>query len=719
MLEEPTTRDQHRTMVLDSDVTNVSWRDLGVSSASCHFLENELGFSTATAVQASTIPLLLARKDAVVQAMTGSGKTLAYLIPIIEALLPKEATSESMKLSIHTIKAITVVPTRELGKQVHTILQQYVNSILGGSPQKPSRSGIDIRTMRVLGGYETVKDLERYQQKGCHVLIATPGRLVELLSFTQASTVLRVAHLDTLILDEADQLLSMGFGPQLDAIFSRLPRQRQTALFSATQTREVTDLTRCGFRQPVMVNVQQQFHPACADQTSTAVPTDLPQIPAQLDNTFCTLRYDQRFDALLAYLRGVFGPSGKEKSQMVRSKILIYVLTCASVDWLFTALNSFLAGQSIDVYSLHGKQKSSSRSRTIQSFVECERGILTLTDVGARGLDIPLVDIVIQFDAPKNPLSFIHRIGRTARMGKRGVSLTFFDPTEIDAVEYFRQQNVDLREILIKGVPERVDEPVDERRLLGSAVLKKGDWSRLKAEKGKGKMQTSCVSTPVVENLCITKMRELYIERPEFLKSATKAFVCFIKGYKQHILRYIFRASVLDVVDLCNGFGLFFLPNLSELRHMERINIGVPEKFHKHLPALHPEKKVKTEEIDRKRSVKNKMMEQVKKSDLGKGEKKRLFLQVHVDEVYKDAAALKKLRKGRLDDTSFLEATGFGNESLSSSGRQTSASKGKEKRPTDHREVFVSASSSENEMDIDTAPHSFTQRARKRRKKRR
>ena len=675
----------------DGVVTNVQWADLGISPVSCDFLTHELEFAHATAVQASTIPLLLGRKDAVVQAMTGSGKTLAYLIPIVERMLTAQQTT---KISAHAIQAVIIVPTRELGKQVHTVLTRYVKYLKAKAP------AADIRTMRVLGGYDTAKDIERYGTLGCHVLVATPGRFVELLAFTKSQIVLRLSQLETLILDEADQLLSMGFGPQLDIIFERLPKQRQTALFSATQTKDIADLTRCGFRQPVMVDVQQQF--GHSGEQASAQNHELPQIPAQLENFHCLLRYHERLDALVAYLRTIF---------VQKAKVLIYVLTCASVDWLRCALEclvtDFVAKK--DIYALHGKQKTSARPRTIQQFASCSSGVLILTDVGARGLDIPLVDVVVQFDAPKSPMSFIHRIGRTARMGKRGVSMAFFDPAEGAAVNYFQQQNVQLREHeLSRG---EVTEERDPRRLLGSAVLKRSEWAKIK--KARRQSRQSAIATEPVDTPCITKVREAYLTNEGFRKFAAKAFVSFVKGYKEHTLKYIFEADNLDVVDVCNGFGLFFLPSLSELRHMERLAIGLPARFEGvDFRAMRAEKQKKSEAaIEEARSAKNAKMEVIKKARISKHQKKKLFTQVHIDEIYRDAAALKKLKKGKLKESTFLDSTGFGNEELASAPRR-----GVLKAVL--RDVY-SSEEDEDGMGIDTTPSTLRPKKRNRSKKRR
>ena len=672
--------------------TNVRWGDLGISALSCAFLEDDLQFQSATAVQASTVPLLLDRKDAVVQAMTGSGKTLAYLIPIVEQMLRKPG-----KATMHAIQAVVIVPTRELGKQVHTILQRYVQFV------RSQNAGADIRTMRVLGGYDTARDIERYHSQGCHILICTPGRFVELLAYTRAGIVLRLALLETLILDEADQLLSMGFGPQLDIIFERLPKQRQTALFSATQTREIADLTRCGFRQPVLVNVQQQF--GLTADTRNSAESALPQIPAQLENFYCILRYHERIDALVGYL--------KSHLENKSAKVLVYVLTCASVDWLGKALEHLASGflPASNIYTLHGKRKTSARARTIQSFTQSTSGVLVLTDIGARGLDIPLVDVVVQFDAPKNPMSFIHRIGRTARMGKRGVSMAFFDPAELPAVAYFQRQNVQLA---AKAILEKcaADDEVDPRRLLGSAVLKKSDWAKLQKERKHSRAGKPTVRTSPVETTCISALRRAYVTDEALRKNATKAFVSFVKGYKEHMLKYIFEANRIDVVDVCNGFGLFFLPNLSELRHMERIAIGLPTEFEAiDFRAMRAEKSTKSEDADEKRSAKNTKMEVIKKAFISKHQKKKLFTQVHIDEIYRDASALKKLKKGKVGESAFLESTGFGNESL----EVQKARKGGKSLAG----AVFSEEDSDGGMCIDTTPSVLGGKRRKRRTKRR
>ena len=224
-----------------------------------------------------------------------------------------------------------------------------------------------------------------------------------------------------LILDEADRLLEFGFETSVNAIIARLPRQRRPGLFSATQTTAVKQLARAGLRNAVHINVAVQFaasSPSSDHPISTLIPSrTTPAVPDKLDNAVCLVPYERKVAALIDILRDAAS----------LSKTIIFFLTCAQVDYFHAILSSLCP--TLRLTSLHGQMTQTKRTSAFNSFI-VDGGILLATDVAARGLDIPLIDFIVQFDAPLDPAIFIHRVGRTARMGAAGKALIILAPEE-------------------------------------------------------------------------------------------------------------------------------------------------------------------------------------------------------------------------------------------------------------------------------------------------
>eukprot|EP00759_Apiculatamorpha_spiralis_P019015 PhF_6_TR25266/c0_g1_i1/m.34814/K14809/DDX55, SPB4; ATP-dependent RNA helicase DDX55/SPB4 len=732
------------------------WTSLGLSQSSLRFLTESLGFPTMAPVQAATIPQVLKGMDVIVEAITGSGKTLSYAVPMFEMMIGKHR--EMIAKSIHTVHSIVIVPTRELGMQVCEVLHKYADYV-------KETEGLDVRVMRAVGGYDTQRDLQHYKDYGCHALVATPGRLYELVSLAKGEIVFRVGQVELCVLDEADRLLAMGFLTQLDDIFKRLPKQRVTALFSATQTRETQELARCGLRRPVVINVRhtkgleanQAALPANTKRTREATNAvlaeqitsnpDAPQIPQQLKNYYVIARYGSRLEKLIELMRA-----------QTDSKVLIYALTCASVEWLVGALTLYFPA-TFPIAGLHGQMSMSKRVQTHTSFLNHTGGCaMVCTDVAARGLDIPDIDLVIQYDAPTDPRAFVHRIGRTARMGREGKSILFLAPHEEDCVPFMKIQNVILEKWKGAGGSnpeddddndEYVAKKVDKDRTLGSAMLKKGDRARAK----KANLERKVIEGDLVDNEIINTLRRSYVNDRTVMELATRAFAAFIRGYKEHHLRYIFKFNDLDIVDLCNGFGLFHVPNCSETRVMNKLHIPLPEEFQdlnvKAITHADPNKerkrqeklKRREEQKEIQRSVRNENRQEIREAkDISRHKKKLAWKQLEIDEIMAEGALLKKLKKGKITEEEYRRRTGEVDVELESSSRRErkkllnirKAQLAKEKdAPSDQSKEdpsFVvvggippaaedAAVMSGDEMDIDTTPRNLRVPDHKRAKK--
>jgi ATP-dependent RNA helicase DDX18/HAS1 len=372
-----------------------------------------MGFETMTEVQARTIPPLLAGKDVLGAARTGSGKTMAFLVPAVEML--------------HTLRfkpangtgVVIISPTRELALQILGV----VKDLMQGHSQT---FGI------VMGGANRKAEADKLV-KGVNLLVATPGRLLDHLQNTKGFV---FKNLKALVIDEADRILEVGFEDEMKQIIKILPNgesqlraspcvsadlpsaeNRQSMLFSATQTTKVTDLARISLRSgPLYINVDQ------SKDTSTA---------EFLEQGYVVCDSDKRFLLLFTFLK-----------KNLKKKVIVFFSSCNSVKYYAELLNYI----DVPVLDLHGKQKQQKRTNTFFEFCNAPSGILLCTDVAARGLDIPKVDWIIQFDPPDDPRDYIHRVGRTARAGKAGKSLLFLLPSELGFLRFLKVAKVPLNE---------------------------------------------------------------------------------------------------------------------------------------------------------------------------------------------------------------------------------------------------------------------------------
>ncbi|OWZ52416.1 ATP-dependent RNA helicase HAS1 [Cryptococcus neoformans c8] len=354
-----------------------------------------MGFETMTEVQARTIPPLLAGKDVLGAARTGSGKTMAFLVPSVELL------STLRFKPVNGTGVIIISPTRELALQIFGVAKELMQD--------------HSQTFGVLMGGANRKAEADKLVKGVNLIVATPGRLLDHLQNTKGFV---FKNLKALVIDEADRILEIGFEEEMKQIIKLLPSEnRQSMLFSATQTTKVTDLARISLRPgPLYINV---------DETKEASTADM------LEQGYVVCESDQRFMLLFTFLK-----------KNLKKKVIVFFSSCNSVKYHAELLNYI----DVPVLDLHGKQKQQKRTNTFFEFINAPAGILLCTDVAARGLDIPKVDWIIQFDPPDDPRDYIHRVGRTARAGKSGKSLLFLLPSELGFLRFLKVAKVPLNE---------------------------------------------------------------------------------------------------------------------------------------------------------------------------------------------------------------------------------------------------------------------------------
>ncbi|KAI8541199.1 hypothetical protein RHMOL_Rhmol08G0043500 [Rhododendron molle] len=375
-------------------MTTERFESLPISELSLNSIK-EMNFQCLTQIQARSIPPLLEGKDVLGAARTGSGKTLAFLIPVVELLhhirfTPRNGTG-----------VVVICPTRELAIQTHAVakdLLKYHSQTLG----------------LVIGGAARRGEAERIV-KGVNLLVATPGRLLDHLQNTKGFI---YKNLKCLIIDEADRILEANFEEEMKQIIKILPKKRQTALFSATQTKKVEDLARLSFQTtPVYIDV---------DDGRKKVTNE------GLQQGYCIVPSAKRFILLYSFLK-----------RNLSKKVMVFFSSCNSVKYHSELLRYI----HVDCFDIHGKQKQQKRTTTFFDFCKAEKGILLCTDVAARGLDIPAVDWILQYDPPDEPKEYIHRVGRTARGGgAKGNALLFLIPEEMQFLHYLKKAKVPVKE---------------------------------------------------------------------------------------------------------------------------------------------------------------------------------------------------------------------------------------------------------------------------------
>ncbi|KAK3053607.1 ATP-dependent RNA helicase dbp4 [Extremus antarcticus] len=385
---------------IDLNSTHTSFSDLPLSAPTVEGLKSA-HFSTLTDIQAKAIPRALQGSDILGAAKTGSGKTLAFVVPVLENLYRAQCVGPDAGLG-----AMIISPTRELAIQIFEVLRK-----VGGK-------GHLFAAGLVIGGKGLQE--ERDALSRMNIVVCTPGRILQHLS--QTST-FNVDNLRMLVLDEADRIMDMGFKKDVDAIVEYLPPDRQTLLFSATQTKRVSDLSRLALKEPEYISV----HEAASAAT-----------PKTLQQNYVVTPLPEKLDTLWSFIQ-----SSK------KSKILIFFSSGKQVRFVYQSFRHMQPG--IPLLHLLGRQKQTARLEITQKFSNAKHSCLFATDVVARGLDFPAVDWVIQVDCPEDADTYIHRVGRTARYEKEGRAVLFLDPSEEEGMlSRLEQKRVPIERINVR-----------------------------------------------------------------------------------------------------------------------------------------------------------------------------------------------------------------------------------------------------------------------------
>ncbi|ENN71750.1 hypothetical protein HUJ04_001310 [Dendroctonus ponderosae] len=589
------------------------WETLGVSiHPELQNAIQSLNFPFMTPVQAATIPQMLNKKDVAAEAVTGSGKTLAFLIPILDILKARETDGPWQK---HQIGALVISPTRELALQIKEVLDQLLCSIT------------NLKPILFVGGNSVDDDVHNFKEHGGNVVICTPGRLEDLLTRRQDINLPNaVKKLEVLVLDEADRLLDLGFQKTIDTILSYLPRQRRTGLFSATQTKEVQDLIRAGLRNPVLISVS-----AKAKQST----------PDMLENFYILAKNDGKLASLLTFLQ-----------QKHIQKAMLFLPTCACVDYWSKIFSHVLPKElELPVLAIHGKLKEK-RKKVLDTFRDSEKALLLCTDVMARGIDVPEVEWVLQWDPPANAAAFVHRVGRTARQGHMGSALIVLLENEESYVNFI-ETNQRVKLIPVEDMAEK--DCID--------VLREKTRSLLKKDRA-------------------------------LMELATRAFVSHVRAYSKHECSLLLRVKELPLGALAATYGLLQLPKMPELKHRDLSDFPVVEDLDantipykdKQREAMRkkklgefqstgvwPGKKTKhikkdteawsiakqNKETRKEKRSKRKQAKEAAKN-AGKGKKRKGGItEEDLEELKKDIALLKKFKKKKITDEQYEKAIGL------------------------------------------------------------
>ncbi|WP_082910644.1 DEAD/DEAH box helicase [Magnetospirillum moscoviense] len=364
-----------------------TFAELGLAEPLLFALEAE-GYATPTPIQTQAIPQLLAGHDVLGIAQTGTGKTAAFALPILHRL-----TLEKRRAAPGTVRALILVPTRELAVQVADGFGTYGRNIR-------------YRRAMVFGGVGQGPQV-RAMAGGLDVLVATPGRLIDLLDQGH----IRLDQVTTLVLDEADRMLDMGFIPAVRKIASKLPVGRQTLLFSATMPKPIADLASFLLRDPVRVEV-----------TPVASTVD------RIDQKVMFVTRENKRNLLLDVLQG-----------NSVNRAIVFTRTKHGAN----RVAEQLAKSGVTADAIHGNKSQNARQRALEDFRSGKVRALVATDIAARGIDVDGVTHVVNFELPVEPESYVHRIGRTARAGAEGIALSFCDAEE---VAYLRQIEKTIRQ---------------------------------------------------------------------------------------------------------------------------------------------------------------------------------------------------------------------------------------------------------------------------------
>ena len=442
----------------DDYFSDKKFSDFSINSSILSNLER-LGYEKATQVQSESIPIALNGEDIIGSAKTGSGKSLAFLIPAIQKVYEEPKKKE--------IEILIITPTRELALQLYDLAKDLL-------------TGNSEIIALLIGGENRKKEALKLLSGNIRIIVATPGRLLDHMENTKNFD---YSKINMLIIDEADKILKIGFEEEIKEIIKKIPKNRQTLLFSATITPKVEDLITLSVREYKNIHIKN---------------TDDPSV-STLEQGFINIEADKKFLFLFTFIK-----------KNLNRKIIIFFSTCKEVEFFFF----FFFYVDVPVLSILGDYK---QQKTFIEFCSLEKGILLCTDVAQRGLDIPDIDWVIQYDPPHDPEEYLHRVGRTARgANKIGKALLMILPNEIGFIRLLQLYKIKIEEF---EFPENKLAKIQEQ--FEKLVNKKDHY---------------------------------------LLNLATEAYRAYLHAYNTNNDKDNFNIEKLDLIKLCKSFGLLSPP---------------------------------------------------------------------------------------------------------------------------------------------------------------
>ncbi|GFE55420.1 DEAD DEAH box helicase protein [Babesia ovis] len=411
----------------EADNPAVTFESLGVCLEVCNACHS-IGWRVPTPIQVAAIPHALRGHDIIGLAVTGSGKTGAFTIPVLHHLLG----------DVQRLYCVVLAPSRELCEQIAEQFRAL------GAP-------IALQVCVIIGGVDMVPQASALAKKP-HIIVASPGRLADHIENTKGFSLTSVKKL---IIDEADRLLSQDFDEELDKIIHAIPTERQTFLFSATMTKKLSKLQKMALKNPISVQVDDKYTTA-----------------EHLDQRFLLVPQKHKWTYLAALLW-----------HYASRTVMVFCKTCDGAQ----RCAAYLKGLKFSSICLHGKMSQVDRSRALQIFKTGSVNILVATEVGGRGLDLPMVELVVNFDIPESSKDYIHRVGRTARAGRSGLALTLV--TQYD-VELFQRIELALNRKLDE-FRELSDDVVLAKHSICAEALRKVETDKLKHKQGQAGKRVS------------------------------------------------------------------------------------------------------------------------------------------------------------------------------------------------------------------------------------
>ncbi|KAG5470629.1 hypothetical protein LSCM1_01875 [Leishmania martiniquensis] len=507
------------------------------------------GFYRMTRIQERSIPYALEGCDLLGQARTGSGKTLAFCVPLLHL------AKGTVQRHPHATAGVVLAPTKELCVQTHAVLSALCKHI---AAVPVTEGGAQFHVQLITGGTKVIEERRRLTSGMASIVVGTPGRIHDHVLHCKGWD---LSRLRILVLDEADRMLADGFQRDLDAVITRIPKGRQTLLFSATNTKSVRELARLSLSRlplfvstagdaPSVVEVDDDAAPEGSAGIAPSAPAMAPyrvyddpdedgeeakdDVQKHKDESDAD-HYSQdpagEADAIPPTLRqfGRIVPSHDRlralyvfvKQVARRAKAMVFCSTVASATFHYQMMGS--VGFHDDAMMLHGHMKHRQRVQTFQMFTEWKTGVLFCTDVAARGLDIPHVSWILQYDPPLDPTEYIHRIGRTARAGTVGNALLFLTPEEAPFVRYLANYGIHMEKYPMPEQLPNIQEKLEHVLQLDEVVA----------------------------------------------KSAVTAFRAHVGAYQSHILKETFNVHRLDLDALSKAFALTAVPPVTLPRNAE------------------------------------------------------------------------------------------------------------------------------------------------------